>query len=390
MMNSEADTPARWVSAWYAAPSRMVPAHLTGRTLRQIIHLRASGEQLRLRLSNRYGDEAVTLTSIAVGQVLQGPMLRPGEQTVRFAGRTTITLEPGQEVVSDAVALPVEAFSTLAITFVLAQGDSLTGHWSALQTSYVSGIGDVTTMPAMAAFMAYPLLTTSWWLLTGIDVLPSVPLNALVAFGSSTTDGYGSTLNTNRRWPDELARRLRDAGGTRFMSVINAGLSGNPLTASAISQVGDIGIPPLLFGEAGSQRLVWDVLEQPGATDLIVNIGSNDLRVGVAGATLIEAFQHVARQARTTYRRVFGTTILPGGYSPEQAEQRRLVNTWMLEQGQQYFDAVFDVVTPLCSPDDEARLHPAYDSGDGTHPNDEGYRLMAEAVDISRLSGSPG
>lgn len=252
MMNSEADTPARWVSAWYAAPSVMVPAHLTGRTLRQIIHLHASGEQLRLRLSSRYGDEAVTLTSIAVGQVLQGPMLRPGEQTVRFAGRTTITLEPGQEVVSDAVALPVEAFSTLAITFVLAQGDSLTGHWSALQTSYVSGIGDVTTMPAMAAFMAYPLLTTSWWLLTGIDVLPSVPLNALVAFGSSTTDGYGSTLNTNRRWPDELARRLRDAGGTRFMSVINAGLSGNPLTASAIFQAGDIGIPPLLFGEAGS------------------------------------------------------------------------------------------------------------------------------------------
>lgn len=132
------------------------------------------------------------------------------------------------------------------------------------------------------------------------------------------------------------------------------------------------------------------MLEQAGATDLIVNIGSNDLRVGVAGATLIEAFQQVARQARTTYQRVFGITILPGGYSPEQVEQRRLVNIWMREQGQHSFDAVFDVATLLCSPDDEARLHPAYDSGDGIHPNDEGYRLMAEAVDISKLSGSPG
>jgi lysophospholipase L1-like esterase len=390
MIDSTIDNPARWVSAWYAAPSRMLPADITGRTLRQIVHLHAGGEQLRLRLSNRYGDQAVTLTAITVGQVLQGPLLRPGAQAVRFAGQPTVTLEPGQEGVSDAVALPVEAFSHLAITFVLAQGESLTGHWSALQTSYVSGIGDVTAMPMEIAFLAYPLLTTSWWLLTGIDVLPSAPLNAVVAFGSSTTDGYGSTLDANRRWPDELARRLRDAGGSRFMSVINAGLSGNQLTGSEMPQAVGTGIPPFLFGEAGSQRLAWDVLGQPGATDLIVNLGSNDLRGGVAGVTLIEAFQQVARQARNTYRRVFGTTILPGGYTPEQGEQRRLVNTWLREQGQLYFDAVFDVATPLCSPDNEARLHPAYDSGDGIHPNDEGYRLMAEAVDISRLSGSPG
>jgi len=390
LIDSAIDNPARWVSAWYAAPSWMLPAHLTGRTLRQFVHLHAGGEQLRLRLSNRYADEAVTLTSMAVGQVLQGPMVRPGEKAVRFAGHPTVTLEPAQEVVSDAIALPVEAFSNLAITFVLAQGESLTGHWSAQQTSYVSGIGDVTAMPTETVFLAYPLLTTSWWLLTGIDVLPSAPLNAVVAFGSSTTDGYGSTLNTNRRWPDELARRLRDAGGSRFMSVINAGLSGNQLTVSEFPQAEATGIPPFLFGEAGSQRLAWDVLGQPGATDLIVNLGSNDLRLGVAGATLIEVFQQVARQARNTYRRVFGTTILPGGYSPEQMEQRQLVNTWLREQGQQYFDAVFDFATPVCSPDDEAMLHPAYDSGDGIHPNDEGYRLMAEAVDISRLSGSPG
>ena len=41
----------------------------------------------------------------------------------------------------------------------------------------------------------------------------------------------------------------------------------------------------------------------------------------------------MARLARKTYRRVFGTTILPGDYSPSQVEQRRLVNTWMREPG---------------------------------------------------------
>jgi hypothetical protein len=35
-----------------------------------------------------------------------------------------------------------------------------------------------------------------------------------------------ATVPMNRRWPDYLAHRLRDAGGeTRFMSVINAGIS---------------------------------------------------------------------------------------------------------------------------------------------------------------------
>ncbi len=74
---------------------------------------------------------------------------------------------------------------------------------------------------------------------------------------------------------------------------------------------------------------------------------------------------------------------------PAQVQQRQLINTWMREQGKQLFDAVFDFAAPLSSSDNEAVFHPAYDSGDGVHPNDDGYRLMAEAVDISQLTGSP-
>jgi lysophospholipase L1-like esterase len=104
---------------------------------------------------------------------------------------------------------------------------------------------------------------------------------------------------------------------------------------------------------------------------------------------VIEALQQVVGQARQTYRRVFGTTILPGGYPPTQVEQRSLVNTWLREQGRQWFDAIFDLATPLASSDDEAVLHPACDSGDGIHPNDEGYRRMAEAIEINALTGTP-
>lgn len=379
----------RWVGAWYAAPSQMLSANLSGRTLRQIVHLHAGGEQIRLRLSNRYGDAPVTLRSVSVGQVLSGPVVHAGKRDVLFEGQTTVTLEPGQEIISDPIALRVEALTSLAITFFLAQGESITGHGSAQQTSYVTGVGDYTALPAEVAFLFYPLMTTSCWLLTGIDVLPTSPLNAIVAFGSSTTDGFGSTLNANTRWPDYLARRLLDAGGTHIMSVLNAGIGGNQLTSSDVPQLAETGLPRLLFGEAGSQRLAWDVLEQPGATDLIVHIGSNDLRFGVSGETLIDSFQQLVKQVRTRYQKVFGTTILPGGYSSEQAAQWQRVNNWIREQGSQWFDAIFDFASPLCSPEDEAVLNPAYDCGDGIHPNDDGYRLMAEAVNINQLTGSP-
>lgn len=93
---------------------------------------------------------------------------------------------------SDPISLRVEAFSDLAITFVLAQGESLTGHMFAQQTSYVSSPSDVTAAPAEALFFVYPLQTSSWWLITGIDIVASAPLQAVVAFGSSTTDGFGS------------------------------------------------------------------------------------------------------------------------------------------------------------------------------------------------------
>ena len=67
MTQSKSDPQAGWVGAWYAAPVRMLSANLSGRTLRQIVYLHAGGEEIRLRLSNRYGDTPVTLRSISVG-----------------------------------------------------------------------------------------------------------------------------------------------------------------------------------------------------------------------------------------------------------------------------------------------------------------------------------
>jgi lysophospholipase L1-like esterase len=386
------DPTPNWVGAWYAAPIHMRPAGLTGRTLRQIVHLHAGGEQIRLRLSNRYGDRALTITSVSVGRVLFGLVLQERSvQPVLFHGQETASIEAGADISSDPIHLHVEALSNLAISFVVAEGDILTGHFVATQTSYVSIPGNfstataeiLTAAPTLTALeeilTAYPLTTTAWWALTGIDVLPEKPpINAVVTLGDSTTDGYGSTRDTNRRWPDYLARRLAAAGETPAMSVLNAGIGGNELLAYRTP----------LSGEATLHRLAWDALEQPGVTDLIVQIGINDVRSDASASSIIDGLQQLATWAREKHLRVFGTTILPAVYTPEQAVRWQTVNAWIREQGPQWFDAIFEFATALQHPEGGAKLDPACDSGDGTHPNDIGYQRMAEAVDIAQLTGN--
>jgi lysophospholipase L1-like esterase len=283
--------------------------------------------------------------------------------------------------VSDPVNLLVEAFSNLAISFAVAQGDIHTGHFVASQTSYVSipGAKNTGDIPAIEELLAaYPLKTTSWWALTGVDVLPERPVKVVMTLGDSTTDGYGSTVDANMRYPDDLARRLAKSQ-TRLLSVLNAGICWNELLATRFPQV----------GEATVHRVAWDVLEQTAVTDVIVQIGINDLLHDVQAAALIGGLQHLATTAKEHRLRVFGSTVLPGPYTSEQAAQRRMVNSWLREQGTQWFDAVFDFAAALGHSEDETRLDPRFYSGDHLHPNDAGYQMMAETVDLAQLTGSP-
>ncbi|HEY4383404.1 MAG TPA: GDSL-type esterase/lipase family protein, partial [Ktedonobacteraceae bacterium] len=370
------DSGSNWRGAWYAAPMQMQPAHFTGRTLSQIVHLHAGGRQIRLRFSNRYGEHPLVLTSISVGRSIFDLVQERPSQPVLFQGKEHISIEAGRDIVSDPIHLQVEAFSNLVISFIVAEGDISTGHLIASQTSYVSTLGarSASTITAVEELLpSYPLMTTAWWAVTGVDVLPGKPINVVVTLGDSTTDGAFSTIDANRRYPDYLARQLAAAGEAGFMSVLNAGISWNELLTTRFPAAGEMTL----------HRLAWDVLEQVAVTDVIVQIGINDLRNDAQATTIVDGLQQLATLLRERRRRIFGSTILPGSYTPEQVAQWRIVNTWLREQGTQWFDAIFDFAAALCHPEDETRLDPRCNSGDDIHPNDTGYQRMAETIDIT-------
>ena len=370
-----------WRGAWYAAPMRMQPAHLTGRTLAQIVHLHAGGRQIRLRFSNRYGESPLVLASITVGRSLFGIWQEAPVQPVLFQGQERVSIAVGEEVVSDPVSLQAQAFSNLVISFLVAEGDIATGHLIASQTSYISTPGGKPASALPAAedlFATYPLLTTAWWALTGVEVEPEHPTSVIVALGDSTTDGAFSTLDANRRYPDALARRLAEGSKAGIPSVLNAGISWNELLTTRFPAA----------GEATVRRFARDVVGQAAVTDVIVQIGINDLRNNTHASSIIDGLQQLATLARVHHLRIFGSTILPGSYTPEQVVQWRRVNTWLREEGRQWFDGIFDFAAALRHPEDETRFDPRFNSGDDLHPNDAGYQRMAETVDLAQLTSN--
>lgn len=300
---------------------------------------------------------------------LAPPVSRPGsDRVLTFSGRAGITIAPGAPALSDPVDLAVAPATDLAVSLYLpgtVQANTL--HRVALQTQYVSPPGDFTATPAMPVQGTMNLLP----FLTEVDV--AGPGVAIVALGDSITDGMGGTMDTNRRWPDWLARRLPGMG------VVNRGISGNRLLGTV--EEGSLAGRPVL------ERFDRDVLATAGVRYLVLMIGINDIGASspaepVTADDLIAGYRQVVARAHARGIAVYGATLTPfegaGYYSEEKEAVRQAVNAWLRTKGNT--DAVIDFDRALRDPAHPVRFLAAYDSGDHLHANDAGYRAMGERV----------
>jgi len=76
----------------------------------------------------------------------------------------------------------------------------------------------------------------------------------------------------------------------------------------------------------------------------------------------------------------FEGTTFPGYYTPAGELKRQSVNAWIRTKAD--FDAVIDFDQAVRDPSHPTRLLPAYDCGDHLHPNDAGYKAMADYIDL--------
>ena len=196
-----------WVGTWSTSPQQVAtPIPINGQTVRQIVHTSIGGERVRVRFSNAYGASGLVVGSAHVALSAGGASISSGtDRVLTFNGSPTITIPAGALAVSDPVTLNVRALGDLAVSLYLPEDvAATTQHVEGQQTTYISASGNFTGASTVTG-----TTTTSFYFLTGVEVRASERARAVVAFGDSVIEGFGSTTDMNQRWQNILAERLQ-------------------------------------------------------------------------------------------------------------------------------------------------------------------------------------
>jgi lysophospholipase L1-like esterase len=442
-----ADPAPPWLAAWTAAPAGTTGIIVPGtQTIRDIISPRRLGNTIRLHLTNRQGTLPVTFAQVFVGLQQSGAQLvANSSKPFTFAGKSSVTLLPGHDVYSDPLAYPVTSYQKLAIS--MQNGDPALGIPAASSTHSVSrelnyyslGLpvagGPLGTAGADSGDGFLPFVLTegvtfeaSWEYIAGLDVA-NTPANGrartVVAFGDSISDGLTvnpatdntfvenvSNLGAEQRYEDFLQLRFNAAAKYRGFTIVNGAIAGNRLTQGPFAP---------FFGPKGLDRLGPDALAVPGVTDVILQLGINDIAFDVPAQTLgshgiglelenayvsaintlhakgVRAILSTITPARGAGVGMFSPAVnsLPGLPTPVNGGAlhgtaitdsiRREVNAWIMSTGAQLADAVVDIASCVANPHDTSFLNPAYNSGDNLHPNALGYQAIANCVNLAAV-----
>jgi lysophospholipase L1-like esterase len=346
-----------------------------------IVHTSIGGHRVRVQLSNAFGTGALLVGAAHIAlRDKESAIVPSSDRPLTFSGEAAIRIPPGAEILSDPVDLEVPALGDLLISvYIPDEPATPTIHLTGLHTTYISKPGDFTAAPVITDPSATVPL---WYWISAVDVAAPSDAGLIVAFGDSITDGATSTPDTDRSWPSQLAQRLVADKATARLAIVNEGISGNRL----------------LNGGAGVSALARfdrDVLSQPGVKWVIVMLGLNDIGFAslpgaqssdvVTAQDVIAAQKQIIERAREHCIRVIGATLTPFSgamYYSEQGEiMRQAVNQWIRTSGA--YDAVIDFDPVVQDPANPKQIRPAFNIRDHLHPNDDGYKAMADSIDLS-------
>ena len=376
-------TVPHWVGSWGAPPAFPNGPEVTDQTIRQVVRLSLGGRAVRVRLSNEMGTAPLVIGSAHVARpgTAAGSIDSASDHVLTFAGRPGVTVPPGAPVLSDPVVMDVKALDSLAISLFVPRDTGVAAtHPLGRATTFLLDGGDKTGAETLTGATT----STARFFLSGVEV-DAPDAAAVVTLGDSITDGYGSTLDANRRWPDVLAERL--VAAHMPVGVVDAGISGNRVLHD---------LPEAQFGPAALARLDRDVLAVPGATSVIVMESINDIghptsaglaEQAVSADEITAGLAQIAERAHAHGLKVYGATltpyaetVFPGYFSPEGEAKRQAVNSFI--RTSRSFDGVVDFDAVVRDPSKPDHILAAYDFGDHLHPNDAGYKKMGEAVNL--------
>lgn len=384
------EVPYSWVTTWgtaeenFNASPNSMPQALEGTTVRQIIRVTTSGDKMKLRLSNQYGKSDVVIQSMHLAKQVEADKSTIDTSTdtvVKAFGSEEIIIPAGEVVETDSVDFSVDALDNVAVTMYFGSAPTttseMTGHRGARATTYQVSGNEISTET-----FSSPSTTTAWYFLADVSLMSPEGSKAVVCFGDSITDGYGTDASylgkkpdSYTRWADYFAKRLQANEATKHISVINEGIGSNSM----------LGAYPT---DAGKDRFARDLLEHDGVGYCIILFGVNDLNaLSDTGKynQLLPEYQKMVQLCHENGIKVYGAPILPFGtssYYSEASEQvRTMINEWMRSSDSQ-MDGIIDFESAVADPDNPKNILSEYTHDDGLHPYD-GYEAMADAIDLT-------
>ena len=421
---STASAALSWVVGWGASPENGQQGSEnpggSEQSFRNFFYPTVPGTTERVHLSNLFGQLPLTigaarLALAAASNGVTGNAIDPANDVpLTFQGSSSITLAPGQEIVSDPVQITYSMGQKLAVRlYVPGSYPALTQHESQVTTNYAtpSGAGNKT---ADASGVSFTQTNTEWFVLTGVDVYGGYQ-GTVALFGSSSIDGHNSNFGDSNSYPvanvpvpgqdndrpsDWLGRQLVSAGYN--VGVLNAGTIGDSAGEDARTATG--------AAIAGVDRMAHDVLQQPGIKTVIIYLGGVDLLSDCVPATNVEAsLTNMVNQAYIANVRVVLATVPPAEYClsaqplPSASDpfagdvnsgtenpgslQRRTLNDWIRTTGAALpgVVGVADFDAALLDPAHPDFMLPNLNSGDNFHPNGTGYGVQSNAIPLGIL-----
>jgi lysophospholipase L1-like esterase len=381
----------KWIPTWVTAeqaPRSLGPARagafsgaFNNQTARMVLRTSIAGHRVRVALSNAYGAAPLTVGAVHIAlRAKDSGIVAGSDKALTFNGKPGCSIPVGAFLLSDPIAFEVPKLGDVAISvYVPGETGVATTHSVGLHTTYIKP-GDTTG----AADMEDGTKTASYYWLASLEVAAPANTTAVVTFGDSITDGTRSTPNANAAWPSYLAQRLNG------IAVLNEGISANRMLRDG-------------FGQAALARWDRDVLSQPGVKWVTVLEGINDIGAGigpefifaprpnapasevVTADELIGAYKQLIERAHEHGIKVYGSPLTPfegaAYYSEHGNETRQTVNQWI--RSSKAFDAVIDFEAVVKDPAQPNKIKAEFDSGDHLHPNDAGYKAMAEALGLT-------